>query len=246
MAPVAGYREHAAPPAAREAVASLWSRVAGPAGAPPTRILPDACADLVWRAGAGATLAGPDTRAALVPAPPGAVWAGLRFRPGAGGAALGLPLEAVRDQRVPLEEVRRDLAERLPGDLTPAEALGRLGAVAAELAAAGPPDPAVRAAARRLARPEARVEALAAELGLSERQLRRRCLAAVGYGPKRMQRVLRLQAYLARADAAGPEADLAWLAVVSGYADQTHLTRECTELAGLAPAALARARAAVA
>jgi AraC-like DNA-binding protein len=241
-----GYREHASPPAAREAVACLWSRVAAP-GDPVHRVLPDACADLVWQAGVGAMLAGPDTRAALVPAPAGGgVWAGLRFRPGAAGPALGLPLEEVRDARIPLEDVRRDLAERLPGDLAPEEALRRLAAVGAELAAAGPPDPAISAAARRLAQPRTRVEALAGELGLSERQLRRRCHAAVGHGPKALQRILRLQGYLARADAAGPQADLAWLAVASGYADQAHLTRECTRLAGVAPAALARARAAVA
>jgi hypothetical protein len=38
-------------------------------------------------------------------------------------------------------------------------------------------------------------------------------------------------------------ADLAWLAVASGYAGQAHLIRECTRLASAAPA---RARAAVA
>jgi AraC-like DNA-binding protein len=110
--------------------------------------------------------------------------------------------------------------------------------VPAGLAAAGPPDRAVGHAARRLADPRARVEALAGELGLSDRQLRRRCHAAAGYGPKTLQRVLRFRGFLARVDAAGRGADLARIALDAGYADQPHLTRECTRLAGHAPAAL--------
>ncbi len=37
--------------------------------------------------------------------------------------------------------------------------------------------------------------------------------------------------------------DLAVIAAEAGYADQAHLTRECGQLAGLTPAALARQRA---
>jgi AraC-like DNA-binding protein len=65
----------------------------------------------------------------------------------------------------------------------------------------------------------------------------------VGYGPKTLHRVLRFRRFLARADANGPEADLVRLALEAGYADQAHLTRECTRLTGLAPAALGRSRA---
>jgi hypothetical protein len=43
-------------------------------------------------------------------------------------------------------------------------------------------------------------------------------------------------------DAAGEPPDLASAAVQAGYADQAHLTRECSALAGLTPAALARVR----
>jgi AraC-like DNA-binding protein len=54
--------------------------------------------------------------------------------------------------------------------------------------------------------------------------------------------VLRFRRFLARADRAGADADLAWLAADAGYADQAHLTRECVRLAGLPPAALVRTR----
>ena len=166
---------------------------------------------------------------------PGALYAGARFGPGA-GAVLGLPLAELRDVRVDLAELRPDLAERLPGDLDPREAARRVATIAAELLAAAPPDRAVQAAARRLADPRARVEALAEELGLSERQLRRRCAAAAGYGPKTLHRVLRFRRFLALGDAG----DLARRALDAGYADQPHLTRECVRLSGRTPAMLLR------
>jgi AraC-like DNA-binding protein len=237
-----GYREFAPPPALRGALACLWVRVV-PDGALPTRVLPDACVDLIWQAGYGAFVAGPDTGPMLVPAPPGAVFVGARFLPGAGGPALRVPLSDLRDLRVEIDALSPELGERLPATLVPSAALRRITVTAARLAIAGPPDPAVRSAARRLADPRARVETLAGELGLSQRQLRRRCHAAVGYGPKTLQRVLRFGRFLAKFDEAGVEPDLARIARESGYADQAHLTRECTRLAGLAPAALARVRA---
>jgi methylphosphotriester-DNA--protein-cysteine methyltransferase len=80
------------------------------------------------------------------------------------------------------------------------------------------------------------VELLADELGFSERQLRRRFHAAVGYGPKTLQRVLRFRRFLARADAGE---DLSRAALDAGYADQAHLTRDCARLSGLTPSRLA-------
>ena len=197
-------------------------------------ILPDACSDLIWQAGRGAFVAGPDTGPVPVTAGADAVFVGARFRPGAGGAALGLPLSELRDLRVDLADLDLDraLAERLPADLEPREALRRV----AEIAVTAPSaDTAIAEAARRLEQPQARVETLAGDLGLSERQLRRRCHAAAGYGPKTLQRVLRFRRFLA---ARNP--DLARAALDAGYTDQSHLTRECTRLAGRTPAALLR------
>jgi AraC-like DNA-binding protein len=97
-----------------------------------------------------------------------------------------------------------------------------------------------------LADPRVLAEDVAVDVGLSPRQLRRRCHAVVGYGPKTLQRVLRFRRFVTQVDAglpAGQEAhDLAALAAQAGYADQAHLTRECRALAGLTPAALARQR----
>jgi AraC-like DNA-binding protein len=76
---------------------------------------------------------------------------------------------------------------------------------------------------------------LARELFVSERQLRRRIGAAVGYGPKRLARVLRLERALAAAR--GGE-ELARVAAEAGYADQSHFAGDCRELAGVPPSAL--------
>ena len=154
-------------------------------------------------------------------------------------ARCELPLEEVRDTRVALAELWPGLDRELPGDLDPATALQRLVHLARRLAAARAPDAAVREAARRLVDPRTRVDTLASDLGLSERQLRRRCRAGVGYGPKTLQRVLRFRRFL---DLAGPGEELAALAAGAGYADQAHLTRESRRLTGLAPAALLRER----
>jgi methylphosphotriester-DNA--protein-cysteine methyltransferase len=66
-------------------------------------------------------------------------------------------------------------------------------------------------------------------LGIGERQLRRRSLAAFGYGPKTLQRVLRFQRALGLVRAGEPRAAAAYAA---GYADQAHFAHEVRELAG--------------
>ena len=225
------YREFAPPPHLRDSIACLWVR-RGDGGT--VRVLPDACSDIVWIAGAGALLAGPDTGPSFSRTRAGQLIVGARFLPGAGGPALGLPLEAVRDHRIPVADLGLDPDERLSGDLAAPDALAAVAATATRLAEAGPPDRAVQAAALQLADPRRRVERLAADLGLSERQLRRRCQATVGYGPKTLQRVLRLRRFLH-----SDRADLGRAAFEAGYADQAHLTRECRRLTGLSPSGLA-------
>ena len=227
--PRPGYRERRAD----GALACVWVRVAGEEGER-TDVLPDGCSDLIWSPGRGAFVAGPDTGPNPVQSPPGAVLLGVRFRPGAGGPALGLPLSELRDRRVALAELDPALARELHGELDPREAARRLERAAAALAAR-PGDPLVAAAVARLADPAVRVEALAAEIGLSERQLRRRFHAAAGYGPKTLQRVLRFRRFLT-----GPRDDLARAALEAGYADQPHLAREVARLAGTSPSRLIR------
>jgi AraC-like DNA-binding protein len=244
------YRELAPPPEIQEHVACLWVRDPQPA-ARLHRIVPDACADIVWVTGRRVRVAGPATGPFMSTIPAGGSAVGIRFRVGAAGSALGVSARELLDGSFALDEVwgatGAELAERLdaaPHAEAAAAVLAR--AVARRLPPPHAIDPIVRAAAIGVARPRTPVEALGASLGIGERQLRRRFGDAVGYGPKTLQRVLRFQRFLAlaqpspaRAGRVGREPpDLARLAFEAGYADQAHLTRECRRLAGLPPAAL--------
>lgn len=238
--PVA-YREFAAPAELADLVVCTWERTVPGSGAPASqRVVPDACVDLVWR-GAELQVAGPDTTAFMSPLEPGATIVGLRFRPGVAGTALGLPASELRDTRVGLDAVwgrpGSELEERL-GWAEAGHERRRLleSAIASRRPSLDLPDPLVLAASRRLGLPGSRVGSISRAIGMSERQLLRRFKSAVGYGPKTLDRVLRLQRFLASARTVmqGDE-NLAGMAAELGYADQAHLTRECVELAGLTP-----------
>jgi AraC-like DNA-binding protein len=229
-----GYRELPPPEALASQVCCLWWST-GPGG----RVLPDGCADVVWT-GTRLIVAGPATQAVIPRVSAGEVKLGVRFRVGAASLGLGLPAAELRNRSVPLGELWRDgdeLSARAAEAEDPRARLELMaGAVAKRVANAAAPDPLVREAVHELARPRARVEAVGRQLAISERQLRRRFETAVGYSPRTLARVLRLQRFLTLAERG--ESDLAWLAADAGYADQSHLTRECAEFGGLPAGAL--------
>ena len=249
-----GYRELAPPTALRPSVSCLWAWVVLPGDEAATVVLPDACVDLIWEQGKGAYVAGPDTGPMPSVIRQETVVAGVRFAPGAGGPALRMPMSALLNQRVGANDLgtrpAAGLARRLPGSLPPDVAFRVLTEVAGALVTEGPTDMLATQAARLLSRPPVQAETVAGHLGVSERQLRRRCQASVGYGPAMLRRVLRFRRFVSWADArpgaAGPAegsgGDLAGVAFELGYADQAHLTRECVQLAGITPAALIAAR----
>ena len=231
------YREFAPPAWARRAIACIWLRRGDGSS---VRVLPDACTDIVWRSGAGAVVAGPDSEAWVSRTRPGELIVGARLRPGAGGPAFGVALAELRNTRVPVDALGVDPRGELNGELDPEAAPAALAAIALRRVAHAPPDPAVQAAVVRLLDPGQRVDELATALGFSERQLRRRFLAAVGYGPKTLQRVLRLRRFLAAAGFDAGFDGMAAAAAGAGYADQAHLARECRALTGLTPGQLVR------
>jgi AraC-like DNA-binding protein len=155
---------------------------------------------------------------------------------------LRIALGDIRNRRVEFADLAPGAGAALDAELSPRTAVDRLIGTAFALVQEGPPDGAVRAASELLAEPRARLDHVIDRLGLSERQLRRRCQIAAGYGPKTLQRVLRFQRFVASVRHGGP-AGLARLAYDAGYADQAHLNRECKELSGMTPAALCRSAA---
>jgi AraC-like DNA-binding protein len=205
-----------------------------------TTVLPDGCVDVVWLHG-DLVVAGPTTAAVQVPPSGQERPFGVRLRTGAAEAALGVPANVLRDLHVPLAEVYgsnvglrvQDRVARAQGSDTRA-GLQALMKQVAGLAVAEQPDLLVHEAARRLAGPHALLPQVARDLDISERQLRRRFERSVGYGPRMLGRVRRLQQALARHERA-PGMALAELASAAGYADQAHLSREVRQLSGMTP-----------
>jgi AraC-like DNA-binding protein len=211
--------------------AVLWTRTTDGSA---YRILPDGCMDLLWIEGE-LVVAGPDTRAYIGASEPGTRHAAIRFAPGTAPGFLGVPAREILDTRVPLAELwsagrARRLADRVSTAANPALAL--------EEAAVSLFDESPDGLAGQVltgVRQGVHVPALADSIGLSERQLHRRCLDAFGYGPKMLARVLRMNAALDRARAG---LALAEVAIQTGYSDQAHFTREIKALTGVPPRVL--------
>ena len=214
--------------------AALWTRTAEGGD---YRILPDGCMDLLL-VDDDLIVAGPDSRAWTGTADDrGTRYAGIRFAPGAAPDFLGVPAGELLNERVRLADLwsparSRRLLDRVRSASDPAGALDEAVANLAE----EPPDRLIRQVLRSIRAGVLRggggVWGLAGSVGLSERQLHRRCLNAFGYGPKMLDRVLRMNVAL---DHARTGAGLADVAVLHGYADQAHFTRDVKALTGLPP-----------
>jgi transcriptional regulator GlxA family with amidase domain len=220
----AGYRELLPPRGLEGLLSKVWIRVVPDEQVPPTEIWPDAGIDVIWQQGREAMIAGPDTQPVSTPLDPGAVLVGAQFRPGSAGATLRTGMSELRNQRLPLADVRPDLARRLDDGLPVDEALRRI----------------LDAVARQLQHPRASVDGIMYELSIGSRQLRRRFHHAVGYGPKTLHTVLRFKR-LVDALRGRPGADLATIAFELGYSDQAHMSRESRRWSGRTPVQLREA-----
>lgn len=213
----------------RSAVAGavVWTGRSDPTDGPGL-VLPDGCMDLLWHDGE-LLVAGPDTVAhASDRGPRGDRWTGLRLAPGHAPVLLGVPAVELRDRRVPLADVWpvaqvRELTERVGTALDPGRALEAV--VAARRTER---DPALAHVVELLARGRSVAE-VSDELGEGPRRLHRRSLAAFGYGPKVLGRILRLQSALRAVRSGRPAAEVA---AEAGYADQAHFARDVKALTG--------------
>ena len=204
-------------------------------------LVPDACVDLVWSSATGAVhVCGPETRGWSFSLPLGERAVGVRLEPGVAPAVLGVDACDIAEQRVAVDDLWG----------------GRVGRVLRERATDGDAQAVLLEAVRQRATDRVddvalhvRVLALdgdltvagaAREVAMSERQLRRRCVRAFGYGPATLARILRVQRFLAAARAAGRSTSLAELALAAGYADQPHAGRDVRAIAGLTPGELVR------
>ena len=250
-APAAGgqsYVERPPIPALSELVSSVWVQQIGRDAAPYAhRHIPNGAVELVCRVGSAPQVIGPLTEPLVEVHEPGTTVVGMRFVPGAFPAVAGQPASEMTGLALDAEELWGRSADALGEEVataaSPQEALAALQQHVYERARTGePPDPLVSEAVRGLMPwHTADVTSLTESLYISETQLRRRCRTAVGLAPKALQRMLRFQGFLAlvqQAIAQGREPTddgLAQLALRAGYADQSHLTRECVRLTGVSP-----------
>ena len=214
----------------------------------PVERLPDGTISLVFRAlgqRGDLTVIGAVSRALYKQTPGDLRVISVDFKLGGAYPFFGVPMQALADRLVPLEELwgteARGLLDRLLGCSDDAQAVDCLKqALAARLERANHLElrSAMRAfhGIRRLVRQQhdLDVPGLAAGVGLSERQLRRVFATAVGVGPKAYLRMLRFQRAIQSPELPGGE-----LAIAAGYYDQAHLIAEFQHLARMTPRAFA-------
>lgn len=238
------YTEFDPAPALARHVTSYWGfRVLVP-DPPLHRIWPDGCialAAISRPSEAHWSLVGPRIESLDVPVQPDATYWGVRFWPDAGAAMLGMHAAELRDVTLfsPASIVH------LIGAPPPVLAASDQAAAASALDTlleplvrrCRPLDDAVRQAVIAIvaaggARP---IGEIAAEIGIGDRQLQRRFRAAVGLTPKQFSRVRRLRT----AGTSLLEGSRPWASVAAshGFADQSHLIHEFSQLTGLTPVA---------
>jgi AraC-like DNA-binding protein len=224
-------------------VECAWARSASAAGF--IRVIPDGCVDLFVSSRGEAMIAGPATTFYDLRADKDCWLAGLRFRPGMAAAAVGRPINEFTNRLVPIDSLfgvaSDQMTEKVFAATTPSQRAAALQQMFTGYLADTEPlvDTAVIGAIGMLQQRQYwRVSRLAEAVNLSERHLRRRFETAVGYGPKRLGRILRLQRLLDLIHARGDRIRWAELATEASYADQPHMINECRTLAGMSPVAL--------
>jgi AraC-like DNA-binding protein len=230
--PAQSYRERSPAREIAGQVASVWVlEVDSRGGAYEHRTVPNGSVEISYTLGSNRIeVSGPQRKPVVARIEPGKTVVGIRFRPGAAPSILRLPASELVDLR----------AERLGETGTPGGALRLLqNEIARRLTDATAPDPLVTDAVRRLQPWRSRdLTDWASGFYISHRQLRRRFVATLGYGPKTFHRIRRFQGFLALTHGRGQgRVDLARLAQRAGYADQAHLSRESVALTGLTPRA---------
>lgn len=206
----------------------------------PVLCRPPAGRPLAWH---GSVVHGPQSGYFRAGAKPAGAAVGVSFRPGAAGALLGAPVHELLDRHVGLDALwgarALELRQQLLDAASPPQMFRILETgLSARIHRCLLMHPAIACALAPYPTsgvPPQTVAGLQRASGYSPRHFAALFRAAVGLTPKHYLRIRRFNAAAAAlAAAGGPE--LSELAVACGYADQSHLTREFGELAGVTPA----------
>ena len=240
---ISDYREFRAPPAFAEYLLCFWTQTISPSSEFTQRVLPDCCVDIILMNEVPMVI-GPWTEPFDANLPAGTNVLGVRCQPGLASSLLGVPASELLNLSVPLCDLWGSggtaAFTRIGDEIAVAARMSAMEtALLARVAKASPVDIATKAGIQWIARhPHGRVEQLSQWLGLSSRQIQRRFAAAVGYGPKLFQSVLRFQRLLNLGATAGVQWNLAQFAADAEYADQAHMAREVKRFSGEPPSAM--------
>ncbi|WP_218021381.1 AraC family transcriptional regulator [Nocardia crassostreae] len=203
-----------------------------------------------------ALVVGPQTRATYSTAKKPAGCLRLRLAPGASRPLLGLPAADLADRALPLGEVPGPAAEFAAAltELGPEDALGFLEQALphriSEDAIARDHRRLLAAAVDSLLGAPAPVGALAADLAVSERQLRNLFATGIGVSPKHFARIARIRRIVAATPDAPwspgtvrddrnarrePQPSHARLAADNGFYDQSHMVADFRSVMGVTP-----------
>ena len=204
----------------------------GPARHPPWRVVPDTSAHVIFSLVHGTPrcrIVGARSTYADIDVADRAFTVAVRLQPGALPALVRDRASALTDRAVDIVDV---MGSRAPcaadlADMAPVEA-GRALLRAIERRCAETPPPFAATALAHVSR----VDDLAQAWGLSARRAHARIVDTVGLSPKRALRIRRLHATL-RSVGAGQS--LAAAAMLAGYSDQAHFTRDARDLLGEPP-----------
>ena len=165
----------------------------------------------------------------------------IRFRPGGLSPFLPFPLDELVDQAVELDRLWGQAARTWEEQVFNAPSLEQcqnlLTRILLSQFRVQPHQQVIQAAVRRIDALGGNISmrALADELGWSQKHLERLFAQAVGLPPKHYARIARFRRLSRCATRPHPGQTLGWLAAECGYYDQSHLVREVTSLAGMAP-----------
>jgi AraC-like DNA-binding protein len=172
--------------------------------------------------------------------------AGFAIHPGGWRSLFQRAARDYTDQMLPLSAAWGAIADRLAMEIASTDEDAALvasmeKAIAAQLNSIGLRHPDTQMAAfAKIARSDStiRIDNAAAQIGMSVRQLERRCLATFGLSPKAVLRRSRFldMATAMRGFSSPSDEELAALR----YFDQSHLTREFKRFAGMTPRAFER------
>jgi AraC-like DNA-binding protein len=226
------------------------------AGAPPERILPDGCIELILNFGDrffqhGESnrqlqprnfIVGQMTGPILISAGGKVELLGIRFQPGGTRPFFPAPADKITDTVIDLgsfsSRFERELLEACEHGPTVAHRIAAVDAYLCERLSKSEYDLwLIKLTTRIIAsRGLVSVDQLAADAGVSNRQLERRFRREVGIGPKLLARIVRFQQVFRAVE----QCDSAWatVAVECGYYDQAHLIRDFNQFAQQTPAVL--------